>query len=68
MDKFHLKAENQQFPWRGKFKTEDEIDNYYSGVKVHCLLCGKWLKTLSPHLNRVHGLSADEYHPFGCII
>ncbi|MCP4629891.1 MAG: hypothetical protein GY850_41245 [bacterium] len=39
MDKFQTKAENQQFPWRGKFKAKQEIDNYFSGDKVLCLLC-----------------------------
>ena len=61
MDKFHTKSEYQQFPWRGKFKTKYEIDSYFSGDKVLCLLCGKWFKTLSTHLNRVHELGADEY-------
>ena len=31
MEKFHPNVEKQQFLWRGKFKSKQEIDNYFSG-------------------------------------
>ena len=48
MDNFHTNVEKQQFPWRGKFKAKQEIDDYFSGNKVQCLLCGKWFKVFFP--------------------
>ncbi len=53
--------EAQRYPWRGKFGTKAEIDDYFAGNKVECLLCGKLFKTLPTHLERTHGITADDY-------
>ena len=49
------------FPWNGRFKTKQEIDNYFSGDRVQCLLCGKWFKQIPTHLKMIHDISSDEY-------
>jgi hypothetical protein len=49
------------FPWKGKFEDKKEIDNYFSGDKIQCLLCGKRYQSLSLHLIRVHEISPDQY-------
>jgi hypothetical protein len=51
----------QEFPWRGRFETKTEIDDYFAGDKVRCLLCGKQFKALSSHLGRVHDVTVDDY-------
>ena len=51
----------QQYPWRGKFMTRTQIDDYLSGNKVQCLLCGKMFRTLHQHLRRTHGITVDDY-------
>jgi hypothetical protein len=61
MDELQSIAGKQKFPWRGKFKSKQEIDNYFSGDKVLCLLCGKWFKSLHPHLIRIHDVGAEDY-------
>ena len=43
------------------FATKGEVANYFSGARIQCLLCGKWLKSLATHLVRVHETSVDEY-------
>lgn len=50
-----------QFPWHGKFETKTEIDEYLSGHKIQCLLCGKQFKALPTHLERTHNITADDY-------
>jgi hypothetical protein len=49
------------FPWEGKFKTIDEINRYFHGGDIQCLLCGKTFRTLATHLVRIHGIDADHY-------
>jgi hypothetical protein len=50
------------FPWKGQFKTKDEIDQYFSDPDgIQCLLCGHVFGTLSGHLNIVHECSHEEY-------
>jgi hypothetical protein len=51
----------QQYPWRGKFRTKTEIDDYLAGNKVQCLICGKLFKALSQHLEKTHDITADDY-------
>ena len=51
----------KQFPWLGRFESKTEIDEYLSGDKVQCLLCGKLFKALPPHLERTHNITADDY-------
>ena len=38
-----------------------EIDHYFAGGKIQCLLCGKWFIALPAHLERTHNITADEY-------
>ena len=49
------------FPWNGKFEDKKEIDNYFAGDKIQCLLCGKWFQSLPTHLIRVHEIIPDQY-------
>ena len=49
------------FPWDGKFTTQQEIYDYFSGDKVQCLLCGKWFTRLPTHLKMIHEFESDEY-------
>ncbi len=51
----------QKYPWRGKFRTKIEIDDYLVGNKVQCLLCGKLFKVLTQHLERTHDITTDDY-------
>lgn len=43
------------------FKTVFEIENYFSGDKIECLVCGKWFKELGWHLKKKHNMQCDEY-------
>jgi predicted transcriptional regulator len=43
------------------FQTMDEVDNYLSGNKIQCLLCGKDYRSLTAQHIELHGLSHDEY-------
>jgi transcriptional regulator with XRE-family HTH domain len=51
----------QRFPWRGRFETKTEIEDYFAGDKVRCLLCGKRFKALPKHLELTHDITADDY-------
>ena len=51
----------QRFPWNGRFENINEIDHYFAGTKIQCLLCGKRFKSLSTHLIRVHEINPDQY-------
>ena len=43
------------------FQTRREIDRYFSGKTIECLLCGKRFRRLASHLHYKHHLTADEY-------
>ena len=49
------------FPIKTRFKTQEEIEIYFSGDKVQCLLCGRWFKSVGAHLHRVHEVTTREY-------
>ena len=49
------------YPKAEPFKTLDEVEQYATGERVACLLCGKEYKVLSIHLWRIHALSAEDY-------
>jgi hypothetical protein len=38
-----------------------QIDEYFNGDKLTCLICGKRLKILAAHVARLHGCTAKEY-------
>ena len=42
------------------FKTNDDVEEYLSGDKVECLICGRRYKLLSAHL-KSHDLSKADY-------
>lgn len=43
------------------FKTITDINKYYTGDRIQCLVCGKWFKELGWHLKKKHEMSCDEY-------
>jgi len=49
------------FPWVGVFKTEKEVQEYFNGDRIQCLLCGRSFKTLVTHLLKIHNISVDDY-------
>lgn len=49
------------FPFKGRFETKEEIDSYFAGDRIQCLLCGKFYKMLATHIVRIHGVSVDNY-------
>ncbi len=49
------------YPKTDKFETDEEVEAYFSGDKIQCLLCGKWYKELSLHLRRIHDVTPDDY-------
>ena len=49
------------FPWDGKFETKEQVDAYFAGDKIQCLLCGRAMKNLACHLGRIHGMTCDAY-------
>jgi hypothetical protein len=50
------------FPWEGKFKTKEKIDQYFSNPDgIQCLLCGRVYGSLNGHLQIVHESSHEEY-------
>lgn len=48
------------YPINEPFTTKEEIDKYFSGDKLVCLLCGRPFKSLCGHLS-VHGSNVDKY-------
>ncbi len=48
------------YPKTHKFTKKKEVDDYLSGEKVVCLLCGKSYKALVSHLS-VHNITVEEY-------
>ncbi len=50
------------FPRKEKFKSKEEVDSYFAGERIQCLLCGRWFKWISGmHLGHIHGISSDAY-------
>ncbi|WP_443751321.1 MucR family transcriptional regulator [Asticcacaulis solisilvae] len=43
------------------FQTKAEILDYLGSDTIECLICGRRLTVLSPHLRARHSLSADDY-------
>lgn len=67
MSRWHEKRKQQNhkvlpgFPRQDKLQAREEIEAYFDGDKIQCLLCGRWLKELGNHLRRIHDISPDEY-------
>lgn len=49
------------YPWDGKFETIEQVNEYFSGDRITCLLCGRSLKKLGIHINKIHGTSDEKY-------
>jgi ROS/MUCR transcriptional regulator protein len=43
------------------FKTRAEIERYFSGDTIECLICRRNFKRLHAHLAAKHGVTVDEY-------
>ncbi len=44
-----------------QFKNKKEIEKYFEGDKIECLICGKQFKALGTHLLHKHNMEVDEY-------
>ena len=49
------------FPAERQFQTMEEANEYLSGEKITCLICGHPYKGLYRHLEHAHDMSADDY-------
>jgi hypothetical protein len=43
------------------FRTRQEVNRYFSGKTIKCLICGKGFGRLSFHLAAKHGITTDAY-------
>lgn len=46
---------------RRPFQTRWEVERYFSGKTIKCLLCGERFRRLSFHLAAKHGMTTDQY-------
>jgi hypothetical protein len=44
-----------------KLENRQQVDEYFSGDKIQCLICGKWFKSLGSHVIRIHNMGINEY-------
>jgi hypothetical protein len=44
-----------------RFETRREIERYFGGETIECLLCGRKFKRLQTHLATKHEMTADDY-------
>lgn len=49
------------FPRIAPLSGAKELVAYFSGDRIVCLLCGRALRTLAVHVQRIHGMSDDAY-------
>ena len=49
------------FPVERPFESIEDVREYLSGDKIVCLRCGKEYKGLGVHLQRIHGITPDQY-------
>jgi hypothetical protein len=50
------------FPIETPFESIIDVRKYMSGDTIICLLCGKNYKKLANHIEKIHGMTPDEYH------
>ena len=43
------------------FDTIQEVDDYLSGDKIRCLICGRKYKALGIHISQKHRMDVDDY-------
>jgi ATP/maltotriose-dependent transcriptional regulator MalT len=44
-----------------RFRTRAQVDRYFGGATIVCLLCGRRFRRLASHVTRKHALSAADY-------
>jgi hypothetical protein len=44
-----------------QFQTREALDAYLSMPRIECLLCGRRMHALDPHLRAAHDMTGDEY-------
>lgn len=44
-----------------KFTTKKDVDDYFSGDRIRCLICGKWLKAIGGQHLKSHGITVEKY-------
>lgn len=49
------------FPKDKPFESIEDVREYLSGDRVQCLLCGRMLKAIGYHLQKIHFMSGDDY-------
>lgn len=49
------------FPKEFVFLNPNELNDYLSGHRITCLLCGKDYKALGHHLLKIHEMSSEDY-------
>ncbi len=49
------------YPKEFVFQSRADIENYFAGERVRCLLCGRDFRILDTHLRRVHSLTSDDF-------
>jgi hypothetical protein len=49
------------FPWKDKFKTMEEVDEYFDRDKITCLVCGRDYISLHKHLLFTHDMTPETY-------
>lgn len=55
------RPEPDRFPVERLFSTPEEIEHYFAGDEITCLLCGRSMRRLERHLRITHRISADAY-------
>lgn len=43
------------------FRTRREVEQYFTGTTIKCLLCGQRFRRLGSHLSWKHNMSANDY-------
>ena len=49
------------YPVTKTFKTRAEVDEYFSGDRITCLLCGRQFRWLYVHIKKIHGKTVEWY-------
>ena len=59
--KFARRVTRQGYPRTEPFTTIQEMNDYLNQDLIDCLICGKRLHCLAPHLAAIHKVSAADY-------
>ena len=49
------------YPVTTPFKTRSEVNEYFSGDQITCLLCGRQFRELHVHLKKIHSKTVEWY-------